>query len=394
MAVFPRVPLTQLLRRVKDEIDLQDETTYKQITIRLWNKGVVLRGEQQGSDIKTKRQYRVRTGQLVLSRIDVRNGAIGLLPPALDGAVVSNDFWAYDVDQSRADPDFLALYVTTPRFIEDSDRTSSGTTKRIRAEEDAFLRIEIPLPPLAEQRRIVARIEALARRVEEARGLRREAVEEAEALEQASLDQAYQLASVENGPVELESVCRTITDGDHVTPRFEESGVKFIFVGNVSSGQLHFRDCKYVAPSYFSALRPQRKPRRGDVLYSAVGATLGIPALVDSDDDFCFQRHVAIIKPDTARLDSKYLWHMLRSGILYKRAWSNTTGSAQPTVPLNAIRRFPIPVSSVNEQRRIVAYLDGLQAKVDELKRLQAETQKELDALMPSILARAFAGEL
>ena len=53
--------------------------------------------------------------------------------------------------------------------------------------------------------------------------------------------------------------------------------------------------------------------------------------------------------------------------------------------------RFPM---SETDQRRIVAYLDGLQAKVDELRRLQAETQKELNALMPSILAKAFAGEL
>jgi type I restriction enzyme S subunit len=78
---WPTVPLGKLFRRVKDEIELEDNVTYKQVTIRLWNKGVILRGEQQGSEIKTKRQYRVGTGQLVLSRIDVRNGAIGLLPP-------------------------------------------------------------------------------------------------------------------------------------------------------------------------------------------------------------------------------------------------------------------------------------------------------------------------
>lgn len=148
MAEFPRVPLARLLRRVKDEIQLEDDVTYKQVTIRLWNKGVVLRGGQQGSEIKTKRQYCVRGGQLVLSRIDVRNGAIGLVPPELDGAIISNDFWAYQIDETQIDSRFLALYASTPRFIEGSDRTSSGTTKRIRAEEGAFLRIEIPLPPL------------------------------------------------------------------------------------------------------------------------------------------------------------------------------------------------------------------------------------------------------
>ena len=92
MAEYPRVRLGEVLRRVKDEVSLDDSVTYKQVTVRLWNRGVVLRGEQLGSDIKTKRQFRVRKGQLVLSRIDVRNGAIGLVPAALDGAIISTDF--------------------------------------------------------------------------------------------------------------------------------------------------------------------------------------------------------------------------------------------------------------------------------------------------------------
>src|ERR1035437_8685934 len=92
------VSLGKILKRVKEEIRLDDNTIYKQVTVRLWNKGVILRGTQQGSEIKSKHQFLVRTGQLVLSRIDVRNGAIGICPPELEGAIISNDFWAYDFD--------------------------------------------------------------------------------------------------------------------------------------------------------------------------------------------------------------------------------------------------------------------------------------------------------
>ncbi len=109
-----------------------------------------------------------------MSRIDVRNGAIGLVPKELDGAIVSNDFWVYDFDENQIYPDFLALYVKTPGFIDDANRTSSGTTKRIRADETAFLNINIPLPPLTEQRRIVEDIELLAAQVNEAQRLREE----------------------------------------------------------------------------------------------------------------------------------------------------------------------------------------------------------------------------
>jgi type I restriction enzyme, S subunit len=172
------VELGDVLTRAKSELTIDDSVTYKQVTVRLWNKGIILRGEQEGTDIKTKRQFYVKTGQLLMSRIDVRNGAIGLVPKELDGAIVSNDFWVYDFDENQIYPEFLALYVKTPNFIEDANRTSSGTTKRIRAEETAFLNIKIPLPPLTEQRRIVAHIESLAARVHEAQRLREEADKE------------------------------------------------------------------------------------------------------------------------------------------------------------------------------------------------------------------------
>ena len=82
------VRLGDVLKRVKSELTIDDSVTYKQVTVRLWNKGVVLRGEQEGVAIKTKRQFYVTTGQLLMSRIDVRNGAIGLVPKELDGAIV------------------------------------------------------------------------------------------------------------------------------------------------------------------------------------------------------------------------------------------------------------------------------------------------------------------
>ena len=85
---------------------------------------------------------------------------------------------------------------------------------------------------------------------------------------------------------------------------------------------------------------------------------------------------------------------MLRSPTVFEKAWRSTTGSAQPTVPLHAIRELPIPVPPLAEQRHIVAELDALQAKADALKKLQTETAAELDALLPSILDHAFKGDL
>ncbi len=391
---FPRVPLSSVLRKFEEPVPIQPEETYKQVTVRLFHKGVILRGQQAGAEIRTTRQWRIRAGQILLSRIDARNGAIGLVPSELEDAIVTNDFWAFEVDREAAEPRYLDPYFGTPEFVDACKRASEGTTNRVRLQHERFLDITVPLPPLAEQRRIVARIEELAAKIDAARRLREESSAKATLLETSVIDKVLQSAARDYGQAPLQQVCLSVTDGDHLTPSFTEQGVPFIFVGNVSTGRLHFRACKFVSEEYFQTLDASRKPCKGDVLYSAVGATLGIPAIVDSDRDFCFQRHVAILKPDKSHLNSRFLWFILRARSIYELAWKSTTGSAQPTIPLRGIRALPIPIPPLEEQTRLVSYLDDLQARMDASKELQSETSAELDALLPSILDKAFKGEL
>jgi type I restriction enzyme S subunit len=388
------IRLGDVLRRVKDEVTVQDDEVYTRLTIRMNGKGIVPRDQVPGHEIGTKKQFIARGGQLVLSKIDARNGAFGILPSRCDKAIITGNFWAFDANDQRVFPAYLDYLTRTPLFVDFCIRASEGTTNRLYLQEDRFLAQEIALPPLEEQRRIVARIDELAAYITEARSLHQRVSDETEALASAATDAAFSSLSERLGCKRLGDVCTGVTDGDHNTPAFAEAGVRFIFVGNVSSGRLHFEGSKRVDEQYFGTLKPRRIPRRGDILYSAVGATLGVPAVVDTDEVFCFQRHIAILKPDHSTAESRFIWHMLRSRTAFGKAWSWTTGSAQPTVPLRAICELPIPVPPLAEQRRIVAELDVLQAEVDVLTRLQAESAAELDALLPSILDAAFKGEL
>ncbi len=133
--------------------------------MRLFHKGVVLRGEKLGSAIRTTRQWQVRQGQVLLSRIDARNGAIGIVPLELDGAIVTNDFWAFAVNLQSAVPAFLDAYFGTAEFVDACKAASEGTTNRVRLQPEGFLKSEVPLPSLDEQRRIVSRIEELAEKI-------------------------------------------------------------------------------------------------------------------------------------------------------------------------------------------------------------------------------------
>ena len=209
---WPNVPLGEVLVRSDDSVDLLPTEQYKEVTIRLWGKGVILRGIVAGSEIASARRFIVRAGQFILSRIDARNGALGLVPDELDGAVVSSDFPAYNLVEAHLNRGFMNWLSRTAQFVDLCRAASEGTTNRVRLQEDRFLAMSITIPPLSEQRRIVAKIEQLASKIDEARGLRGKTVAEAEALERSVLDSVYHERTRTDGVARLETVCKNLTD--------------------------------------------------------------------------------------------------------------------------------------------------------------------------------------
>lgn len=155
---YPMAKIGSFLVQSKDIIEIQDDVEYKQVTLKINNGGVVPRNNGNtilGSKIGTKRQHVVHAGQFIMSKIDARNGAYGIVPEKLDGAIVTNDFPVFDVDSSKIIPQFLVLVSTTERFVEFARKCSSGTTNRKRIDIDAFLNQQIPLPSIEEQEEIL-----------------------------------------------------------------------------------------------------------------------------------------------------------------------------------------------------------------------------------------------
>lgn len=162
MKGWTRVALGELLSRSDESAAIDPQAEYHEVTIKLWGRGVVSRGRVRGIDVISTRRV-VRENQLILSKIDARNGAIGLVPAELDGAIVSNDFPSFEFrEPDRCDTAFVGWLVRSASFVELCKAASEGTTNRVRIKEDRFLGQHIALPPLAEQRAIVARLDALA----------------------------------------------------------------------------------------------------------------------------------------------------------------------------------------------------------------------------------------
>lgn len=146
---YPLVPLSSVLKRIKEPVVIEDEKRYKRITVRLYGQGVIERDELYGKDIGTKRQFIAREGQLIISRIDARNGAFGIVPKELDGAVVTNDFWLFEVNNVISQ--YIMLVLASKKFQDHWQSQSSGTTNRQRIGADDFLASRIVLPPITQQ---------------------------------------------------------------------------------------------------------------------------------------------------------------------------------------------------------------------------------------------------
>lgn len=188
--------------------------------------------------------------------------------------------------------------------------------------------------------------------------------------------------------VRLCQLFRVVTDGDHQPPPRADEGIAFLTIGNVTTGRLDFDGCRLVPESYFRALPAYRTPAKGDILYTVVGATFGRPALVDSEREFCVQRHIAILKP-AKTMEIRFLLLLLASPLVYEQAAGSTTGTAQPTIALRPLRNFAVPLPPLAEQHRIVAKVDELMALCDQLEVSLTTGEEVRSRLLESVLHNA-----
>lgn len=192
----------------------------------------------------------------------------------------------------------------------------------------------------------------------------------------------------------LAKVCSSITDGDHQAPPQTDSGVPFITISAINDGKLRLEKAsRFVPKTYFDSLEPTRRPERGDLLFSVTGS-IGIPAQVDTDAPFTFQRHIAILKPNRKLILSAFLTLVLGDEAMRSQVMAVATGTAQLTVPLGGIRSFVLKLPSLTEQTEIVRRVASLFAIADRIEARLTTARTLAQRLAPRVLAKAFRGEL
>jgi type I restriction enzyme S subunit len=392
-ATWPVVALGDVVRHRKEFITIDDLATYKRARVQLHAQGIVLRDQVPGALVKTKKQQVCCAGEFLVAEIDAKVGGFGLVPANLDGAIVSSHYFLFVIDESKLHPRFLDFFIRTPAFRDQVEAQGSTNYAAIRPAE--VLGYQIPLPPLAEQRRLVARIEELAAQINEARALRQQAAEEAEALVGAQASRAFRQQSQQCRIEDIAEVRGGIQKSPHRAPG--ANPVRYLTVAHVQRNRILTGD-----PRYFEVTPEELNRWRllaGDVLIiegNGSGEQIGRTALFRAEIQDCVhQNHVIRIRPDQGRVQPEFLNAFLNSPAGQEAVqFQSRTTSGLRTLSVGRINAINVPVPSLPNQRRIVSDLDALQAQADALKRLQAETAAELDALLPSILDKAFKGEL
>lgn len=158
---YKKVFLKEVLSINKNLITVDSNREYKRLTVRLFNKGVSIRDVVIGEKIGTKRQTRVKNGQFIISRIDGKSAAFGIIGEDLDGAIVTPDFMVYDIDQTKILPEYLELILRNQQILKQFANSSSGTTGRRRLSQKVFENTPIALPDLKEQKLLIKEIKKI-----------------------------------------------------------------------------------------------------------------------------------------------------------------------------------------------------------------------------------------
>ena len=396
---WPDVSLNEIAKPVTRSIDVKPGDSYRTIGVKWWGEGAYERETIDGSRTAAKTLSLVRQGDLIINKIWVRHGSIAIASADVDGCSASGEFPTFELNPRRVDPRWIHWYTKARSFWAKCDALSRGTSGKNRIRPELFLTIPIPLPPLPDQRRILAQIEELFQQVSEAHNLHKEALEEIAVLMGSRERQVWPTESIQKAP-SLEDVTRFLARG-----RQSEQGVSDHFLIKTQHVQQDslVPTMLRLAPHIAARVQPETIVQDGDILIacSAAGCLGRVARYRHDGRTTSTDTHIAIARPDSDLVEPDYLYAYLRGaqGQYQLRSrergdWKREKISFRLTeLNLSDLKKVPVPVPTRREQRRIVDELKELESEVQALTRLHAQIAEEIDALLPSILSSAFAEE-
>ena len=366
---------SKFLKEVKRPIEVK-AVDYKQITVKLYGKGTILRGITNGNNILTKRQFLAKEGDLIVSKIDARNGAFAIIGKELDDAIVSGDFPLYEIDNKIVNPEYLNFFLKYYNLKDFLSKSAKGTTNRQRIDPDDFLNLEIPLPSLPIQNDIIERLQKQEIILS---GLDNTLT----SLKNGFIDQMIfeNQDSIQNVP--LQKFTQKKQYGMTRTVMPEEKGTPYIRITDIDSfGRINFEKLPEIKTNNNEILH--YKVSEGDLLIARTGATIGKCTVIGKiREDIVFASYLIRFILDKNKVEPKYVMYYLLSNKgqheVLKRA--NRTTNININADQLASIEIPIP-KSLEEQRKIIKHVEEKIEFIEMLEKTRIGTRDIISSII------------
>ena len=253
--------------------------------------------------------------------------------------------------------------------------------------------IQIPLPPLPEQQRIVSILDEAFAVIDKAKANAEQNLKNARELFESYLQGVFEKKGEGWEEKKLKDVCERITDGTHQTPKYFDRGFIFLSSKNVTSGKIDWDNVKYIDEKQHIEMQKRVSPKFGDILLAKNGTT-GVAAMVDRNVTFDIYVSLALLR-SKGEIIPEFLLHFINSPVAKNQFNKRLKGIGVPNLHLQEIREVDIFYPRIKEeQQTIVRQLDALVAETQKLEAVYQQKIANLEELKKSILKKAFAGEL
>lgn len=401
---YENQPLTKFLIRSKNAIEIKDDILYKQITIHQFGEGVSLRCEKYGKEIGTKRQFIAKKGQFIISRIDARNGSFGIVPDFLDGAIVTNDFWLFDI--KNADAEFLKILLSSKKINYFWQSKSNGTTNRQRVDFEDFMKSTLPIPPLEEQKTILQRYQ---KTITQAESFEKKAevlnfsiehyLKETLGIPTINDDIKTTLLSFRkfsdlcekwtvsplqseiNNKLKLSKYkLQKVSVLNCVSRSWKKKQNKDTFFNYIEIGGINSETDDITSEKIEVTKAPSRATQvvhTGDLLFGMTRPYLKKFTIVDKEHDNCIcSSGFQVIEP-SEEYNLNYILEIFKSNICISQFKEAMTGALYPALNAEQLKNIRIPLPPLSVQEEIVNHINEIKAQIKELRRQALELREQ-----------------
>lgn len=396
---WPVVPLNRFLTKVRREIDVQPRELYSQIGIRSWGKGIFHKEPMTGEEIGDKHIFWVEPGDFVLNIVFAWEGAVALVSKKEKGMCASHRFPTFIPNPTLCDAQYLLRYFQTPIGVEQLGLCSPGGAGRNRTlNQSEFLSLSIPLPPLAEQRKIAAIVGTWDAAIATVEQLIAALQARKQGLMQRLLTGAVrfpefatstEVAQTKFGPIPSDWEIVSLESTGLVNARNAENDPDkewyYIDISSVEHGNIDMPSTKI--PYSELPSRAQRVLRRGDIIMATVRPNLLGYAKCDFDPvDVLCSTGFALISPKNLD-DSEFLYQSLYSKSIQGQIESLVTGSNYPAINSSDVKSLQLHWPTRTEERiKIGEVLRILDLSKTGLERYRSRLSAQKQALMQQLL--------